>query len=164
MAGLGQHVPPAVGQQRLRVLLVLQSGGQSIPTECIVMCECEWVGVGEVRGKVRGGKGGEKEKKRKGDGEKEGGEEDKGEKKWGLEGERGERGGERGEGRGTRRGRGGGIRGEGGEEEGKEGRGGRGGTRKERTGSGCITLGMVRLRGSAYATWYHTAPERDGFY
>ena len=44
MAGLGQHVPPAVGQQRLRVLLVLQSGGQSIPTECIVMCECGWVG------------------------------------------------------------------------------------------------------------------------
>ena len=68
MAGLGQHVPPAVGQQRPRVLLVLQSGGQSIPTECIVMCECGWVGVGEVRGKVRGGKGGEKKKRRWGEG------------------------------------------------------------------------------------------------
>ena len=68
MAGLGQHVPPAVGQQRLCVLLVLQSGGQSIPTECIVMCECGWVGVGEVRGEVRGGKGGEKEKRRCGEG------------------------------------------------------------------------------------------------
>ena len=71
LAGLGQHWPPAVAQQYPRVPLVLHSGGQSPPTECTVLCACVWVGGrvgrGEGRGKVRGGKGGEKDK-RKGDG------------------------------------------------------------------------------------------------
>ena len=40
LAGLGQHWPPAVGQQYPHVPLVLQSKGQSPPTECIVMCVC----------------------------------------------------------------------------------------------------------------------------
>ena len=66
LAGLDQHWPPAVAQQCPHVPCILSSGGQSTPTECIVLCVCEW-GVGEVRGKVRKGKGGEKEKG-KGDG------------------------------------------------------------------------------------------------
>ena len=54
MAGLGQHVPPAVGQQCPHVPCLLHSGGQSPPTECLL-----WE-MGEVRGKVRRGKGGGK--------------------------------------------------------------------------------------------------------
>ena len=38
LAGLGQHWPPAVGQQYPHVPLVLQCKGQSSLTECIVMC------------------------------------------------------------------------------------------------------------------------------
>ena len=60
LAGLDQHWPPAVAQQYPHVHGLLQGGGQSLPTECIVLCVCGWVGVGEVRGKVRKGKGGGK--------------------------------------------------------------------------------------------------------
>ena len=40
LAGLGQHLPPAVAQQYLHVPGLLQCGGQSLPTECIVVCVC----------------------------------------------------------------------------------------------------------------------------
>ena len=40
VAGLGQHWPPAVGQQCPHVPCLLHSGGQSIPTECCVVCLC----------------------------------------------------------------------------------------------------------------------------
>ena len=43
LVGLGQHWPPAVAQQYLHVPLVLQGGGQSPLTECIVVCVvCVW--------------------------------------------------------------------------------------------------------------------------
>ena len=38
LAGLGQHLPPAVAQQYPHVPHVLQCRGQSLPTECIVVC------------------------------------------------------------------------------------------------------------------------------
>ena len=44
LAHLGQHWPPAVGQQCPHVPLVLQRGGQSIPTEGCVVCSCVWGG------------------------------------------------------------------------------------------------------------------------
>ena len=46
LAHLGQHWPPAVGQQCPHVPLVLQRGGQSIPTEGCVVCVCVCVCVG----------------------------------------------------------------------------------------------------------------------
>ena len=51
LAGLSQHLPPAVAQQYLHVPHVLQCGGQSLPTECIVvcvLCVCAWIRVGEI--------------------------------------------------------------------------------------------------------------------
>ena len=58
LPGLDQHWPPAVAQQYPHVPCLLQGEGQSPLTECIVLCACGW-GVGDVRGKVRRGKGGE---------------------------------------------------------------------------------------------------------
>ena len=43
LVGLGQFLPSAIGQQYLRVHCLLQSGGQSTPTE-YVMCMYAWVG------------------------------------------------------------------------------------------------------------------------
>ena len=40
LAGLGQHLPPAVAQQYPHVPPVLQCGGQSPLSECIVVCAC----------------------------------------------------------------------------------------------------------------------------
>ena len=65
LGGLGQHWPPAIAQQYPHDPLVLQSGGQSPLTECIVVCVvcmsgwvdvhmcvhacvCAWICVGEV--------------------------------------------------------------------------------------------------------------------
>ena len=62
LAGLDQHWPPAVAQQYPHVPRLLPSGGQSPPTECIVLCVCEWVG-----GRSEG-----QSEKRKGRGKREG--------------------------------------------------------------------------------------------
>ena len=64
LEGLGQHLPPADCQQNHCAHSFHQSGEQFPPTECIVMCVCRWVRVGETNGKERG--------QRKGCGEEEG--------------------------------------------------------------------------------------------
>ena len=73
VAHLGQHWPPAVGQQCPHVPGILQGGGQSLLTEC-VLCVCGWVGGG--------GKSESQSERRKGRGKREG------EKRWVGEGER----------------------------------------------------------------------------
>ena len=40
LVGLGQHLPPTVAQQYPHVPFELQCGGQSLPTECTVVCVC----------------------------------------------------------------------------------------------------------------------------
>ena len=67
MAGLDQHWPPAVAQQYPHSLCLLHSGGQSPPTECIVLCVCVWVGGrSEGQSEKRKGRG---ERRRVGEGE-----------------------------------------------------------------------------------------------
>ena len=88
MVGLGQHLPPAISQQCPHVHGLLHSKGQSLQT--IVVCVCGWVGMGEGRGKERGGGRGKR-------GGGEGGQEGEGEVKRREEGEE-ERGREEGEG------------------------------------------------------------------